>query len=285
MNPIIFQFGPLALHWYGLFIVGGAALATWLSARRATQVGEDPDHVWNLLLWALGFGIIGARLYHVFSSPADGGGWDYYRANPLAILMIWNGGLGIYGGLLGGILGIWIYTRRHGLSLLAYLDLIAPNVLLAQAIGRLGNFVNQELYGPPTDLPWAFTINPIFPCQRPPNLPLNIQPCASPNLSAESLAWYAANGFHPTFFYEALWNLLMFGLLTWAVYHFGSRLRRGDATLLYFIAYPLGRFWVEFLRPDAWTLGSLATAQWIALISVVSATSLLLWRRRRGEER
>lgn len=281
MNPVIFQFGPFALQWYGVFIVGGAVLAAWLSARQAARAGENPDHIWNLLAWTLVAGIIGARLYHVFSSPADALGWSYYREHPIDIINFWNGGfrgLGIYGGLIGGIIAVVAYTWINKLNFLRYLDFIAPNVLIAQAIGRMGNFVNQELYGPPTDLPWAFHINPAFPCQRPINAPPEVGFCGAGNLSQATLDWYASHGFHPTFFYEALWNLVMFGVLYFIIRRHGHKLRQGDGALLYLIAYPLGRFWVEMFRPDAWVMGSLPTAQWIALISIVGSVALLIAR-------
>lgn len=281
MNPVIVAVGPFALHWYGVFIVGGGVVATWLSARYAQQAGENPDHLWNLLAWSLVAGIIGARLYHVFSSPADGGGWRYYQTHPLDIINFWHGGfrgLGIYGGLVGGVLAVMLYCWRQRLNPIRYLDFIAPNVLLAQAIGRLGNFANQELYGQATTVPWAFHINPRYPCALPPTLPAQIQPCGVPNLTTQSITWYATHGFHPTFFYEIGWNLLMFGLLTWLIARFGRYLRKGDAILLYLIAYPLGRFWVEMFRPDAWTLGQFATAQWIAMGCVVVGSLGLLVR-------
>ncbi len=281
MNPVILEIGPFALQWYGVCIIGGAVIAAWLSARQAARAGENPDHIWNLLAWTLIVGIIGARLYHVFSTPADAPGWAFYRENPIEIINFWNGGfrgLGIYGGLVGGIIAITGYTWLNKLNFFQYLDFIAPNVLLAQAIGRMGNFVNQELYGPATDLPWAFTINPTYPCQRPPNTPLDVGFCAADNLSQASLDWYASNGFHPTFFYEAGWNLLMFGLLYLIYWQFGHKLRWADGALLYFIAYPLGRFWVELFRPDAWVMGNLATAQWIAIICIVVSVVLLILR-------
>ena len=281
MNPVIFEFGPFALHWYGLFIVGGAVIAAWLGSLYAAKAGEDPDHVWNILAVALIFGIIGARLYHVVSSPADGLGWAYYREHPGDIFNFWNGGfrgLGIYGGLLGGILGITLYCFWQKLNPIQYLDFIAPNVVLAQAIGRMGNFVNQELYGPATNLPWAFHINPAYPCQIPKELPQDIQYCGSAVISPETAAWYASHGYHPTFFYEAIWNVLMFGLMAFIIWKFGARLRRGDAILMYLIAYPLGRFWVEMFRPDAWVMGTLATAQWIAIGCIIVAIILLILR-------
>jgi phosphatidylglycerol:prolipoprotein diacylglycerol transferase len=284
MNPVIFQWGPFSLYWYGVFIVGGAVLAAWLAGRTAAKAGYDADHVWNILAWALIVGILGARLYHVFSTPANGVGFNYYMQNPQEIFNFWNGGfrgLGIYGGLIGGILAIALYAWSKRLDVLMWIDFIAPNVLLAQAVGRLGNWVNQELYGPATEVAWAFHINPAFPCQDPAGRPLTVQPCGTGHLqpfNQESLEWYASNGFHPTFFYEALWNLLMFALLTLLYRRYGERLRKGDAILIYFIAYPLGRFWVELFRPDAWVMGSMATAQWIALGSLVVSSVLLVVR-------
>ncbi len=281
MNPVIFQIGPFALHWYGVFIVGGAVIAAWVSSIYAARAGENPDHLWNILAWSLIGGIIGARLYHVFSSPADGLGWAYYRQHPLDTINFWNGGfrgLGIYGGLVGGTLAVAVYCRYNKLNILRYLDFIAPNVLIAQAMGRMGNFVNQELYGQPTSLPWAFHVNPRFPCQVPTDLPANIQVCGSSNLSQQTLDWYASHGFHPTFFYEATWNIVMFALLAFVIWRYGERLRRGDGVLLYLIAYPVGRFWVEMFRPDAWVIGTLPTAQWIAIGCVAASIAVLIWR-------
>ena len=162
------------------------------------------------------------------------------------------------------------------------MDYIGLNVLVAQAIGRMGNFANQELYGQATSLPWAFHINPTYPCQRPPAdvISPEIGFCGAGNLSQATLDWYATHGFHPTFFYEAGWSILMFGLLFLVYRQFGHKLRQGDGALLYFIAYPLGRFWVEFFRPDAWVIGQLATAQWIAIVCVIACVALLYVRHR-----
>jgi phosphatidylglycerol---prolipoprotein diacylglyceryl transferase len=283
MNPTIVEIGPFSLNWYGVFIVLGAMLAAWFSGLYATRGGDDPDHIWNILAWSLIGGIIGARLYHVFSSPADGLGWVYYRENPLDIINFWNGGLrglGIFGGLVGGLLAVIIYCRINKLSSVRFLDYIAPNVLVAQALGRLGNWVNQELYGPPSTAPWAFYINPEYPCQLPPPFmfPQGVQPCGAPNLTDATRLWYATNGFHPTFFYEALWNVAMFCLLALLIWRWGERLRRGDAVLLYLLSYGTGRIWVEAFRPDAWVMGQLATAQWIGIACVVGSIIALIVR-------
>ncbi len=280
MNPVLLKLGPIQVHWYGVLIVLGAVLAAWISTREAARRGEDPDHVWNLLTWALIFGIIGARLYHVFSTPTGNfAGWAYYREHPLEIIAFWNGGfrgLGIYGAVIGGVVAFLLYTRvlardREGvrvrLDFWRWLDIATPGLLLAQAIGRMGNWINQELYGPPTDVPWAFRINPVFPCQEPPGSP---QACGlADRLTDEARRWYATNGFHPTFFYEALWNVVGFVLLMVIGRRFARWLRSGDIFFMYLIWYPVGRFWVEMFRPDAWRLGVLATAQWIALVAIV----------------
>jgi phosphatidylglycerol:prolipoprotein diacylglycerol transferase len=293
MNPVLLQIGPFQVHWYGLLIVGGAVLATWLMTVEAKRRGEDPNHAWNLLTWALIFGIIGARLYHVFSTPTGNfAGWEYYRQNPIQIIAFWNGGfrgLGIYGAVLGGVFAFWLYTRhlarnvdgqRVRLSTSRWLDIAVPGILLAQAIGRMGNRINQELYGPPTDLPWAFHINPAYPCQEPPGSP---NACGIPERQTqEALEWYATHGYHPVFFYEALWNLVGFVFVLWFGRRFYHKLRDGDLFFFYMIWYPLGRFMVEFLRPDAWVMGSLATAQWISLLSIVAGVAGIIWNHRKS---
>lgn len=281
MNPVIFEYGLISLNWYGVLIVGGGVITAWFSSRYAAKAGENQDHIWNLLAVAMITGIIGARFYHVFSTPAHGLGWPYYRENPGDIFNFWDGGfrgLGIYGGLAGGLIGIFAYCFWQRLNPIQYLDFIAPNVLIAQAVGRLGNFVNQELYGPPTDLPWAFHIDPRFPCQIPLELPDTIQFCGSPELREETITWYATHGYHPIFFYEAIWSFVMFLLLFFVIRQFGSRLRRGDGVWLYLLAYPLGRLWTEAFRPDAWMMGQLATAQWIAIGAIVVTLVMLIIR-------
>ena len=152
-DPILLSVGPFDVRWYGFLIVLGAILGA-LVARSQAQANEDEfDHVWNMLAVCLILGIIGARLYHVFSSPAGGAlGWPHYREHPIDIIAFWKGGLqgfGIFGAVIGGILGVWIYARVAHLSFLRWLDYASVGLILAQAIGRWGNFFNQELYGPP----------------------------------------------------------------------------------------------------------------------------------------
>lgn len=263
-------------------------LCAWIAAQYAGRAGERKDHIWNLLGVVLILGIIGARIYHVFSAPADGGGWPFYRNNLGQVWNFWNGGLrglGIFGGIMGGGLGVFLYCGIRRLNPIQYLDFIAPTVLLGQAVGRIGNYINQELYGQATTLPWAFHISPQYPCQPPIDLPAAVQGCGITNfipgeLTPETLDWYAATGFHPTFFYEAIWCLLGFVAMVVLIRVAGQRLRRGDATLLYLLLYSVGRLWVEIFRPDAWMWGPLAVAQWISLGLILICGWLLVMRHR-----
>jgi len=263
MNPIAFKIGPIPVYWYGITIVSAAIAGAWVAATEAKRRGLDPEEVWNGLIVALIMGIIGARLYHVFSSPMGGSvGWSYYRQNPLAILKIWEGGLGVYGAIVGGMIGVLLYCWVRKFKPLEWLDVGTPGLALAQVIGRWGNFVNQELYGPPTDLPWGIRI-----------------PMANRYLEHRELP--PETRFHPVFLYESLWSLIGFALLMWIGRRFEDRLRKGDIFLLYLIWYPLGRFLIEFLRPDAWMLGSLAAAQVFALIAIALAILGIIYLHRR----
>ncbi|MGQ9625440.1 MAG: prolipoprotein diacylglyceryl transferase [Anaerolineae bacterium] len=259
MNPVAFRIGPFAVHWYGILVVSGALAAAFITGLEAKRRGEDPDHAWNVLLWCLLAGLVGARLYHVFSYPQGvGRNWDFYRQHPEAILKIWEGGLGIYGAVAGGVLALYIYTQLNRLSFGRWLDCGAPGLILAQAIGRWGNFFNQELYGYPTDLPWGIYISPAY---RLPGLE-------------------AYERFHPTFLYESLWNLAGFALLMFVARRFSSYLLDGDVFCLYAIYYPLGRIWVEALRPDSWMVGPIRVAHIVSALSIVLALAIILYRHR-----
>lgn len=278
-DGVAFQIGPVLIRWYGLLILSGALAAAFVATQEAKRRDEDPEHVWDLLTWCLVFGILGARLYHVLSSPVGSSkGFHYYFVEhpfttlrlfgiafpfPTALL-IWQGGLGIFGGLVAGILAILIYTRRHQLNIWRWLDIVAPGMLLAQAVGRWGNFFNQELYGPPTNLPWGILIT--NPNQRiPPYNDLTRFPLQTTT-------------FHPVFLYESLWNLIGFILLIWLGRKYADRWRDGDMTALYLLWYPTGRLLVEALRPDAWTVGSIPTAQIVSIILILVGGGLLYYR-------
>ncbi|MCB0211104.1 MAG: prolipoprotein diacylglyceryl transferase [Anaerolineae bacterium] len=279
-EPIIFQLGPFAIRWYGLLIVSGAILGAYIATLEARRRNEDPDHVWDLLIWCMILGIIGARLYHIFSSPAGGNrGFSYYFSeNPFTTLslfgvqipfptalVIWQGGIGIFGGLVGGFLAVVLYTKRHHLNLWRWLDILAPGMLLAQAIGRWGNYFNQELYGPPTTLPWGITITNVN--QRiPPYDDLTVYPLSTT--------------FHPVFFYESMWNLIGFGLFLWLGRKYADKWLDGDMFSLYLLWYPVGRALIESLRPDAWTLSGIPTAQIVSLALIALGLGLFFWRRK-----
>ena len=264
MSPELIRIGPLTLYWYGFLITVGALAGAYVASLQAKRKGIDPEHVWNALIPALIFGLIGARLYHVLSSPPGGVGLDYYRQNPLDIIAFWNGGLrglGIYGAILGGGFGVWLYCRFAHLPFLTFLDIASPGLSLAQTIGRFGNYFNQELYGYPTTLPWGIPIDLQHRLPQFADLPLETR-------------------FHPTFLYEALLNLLLFVALIYISRRWESWLRSGDIFLIYLIGYSLIRFTIEFQRPDAWTIGGLPTAQWLAiLIAAVSAIILIVRHR------
>ena len=258
-----FHLGPLTVYWYGIILVTGMLVGGYVAAFEARRRGENEDHVWNMLIVVILLGIVGARLYHVFSSPAGGNiGWAYYRLHPAAIFYIWDGGLGIYGAIVGGLIGVLLYTYRNKLNLLRYLDIGAPALLIGQAIGRWGNFANQELYGPPTTLPWGITIDQYH----------RIAPF-------DDLTKYPlATRFQPDFLYESLWSLVGVILLLIIGRKFAGRLKEGDLFLAYLIWYPLGRLWVESLRPDAWRIDNIPTAQIISLVLIIVAAVLLAVR-------
>jgi len=282
-NPILFEFGPFAIRWYGLLIVLGALAAAYIGTIEARRKREDPEHVWNLLIWALILGIIGARIYHVLSTPSGASrGFSYYFfEHPFtdltifgavvpfpSALMIWEGGIGIFGGLVGGTLAVIIYTNRHKLNVWRWLDILAPGMLLAQAIGRWGNYFNQELYGPPTDLPWGILITNVN--QRIP--PFN-----------DLTAYPLTATFHPVFLYESMWNLLGFVLMMWVARKFADRLLDGDLVSFYLVWYPAGRMLVETLRPDAWTMSGIPTAQIVSIILIIIGVVTFWYRRKRPE--
>jgi phosphatidylglycerol---prolipoprotein diacylglyceryl transferase len=252
-GAIALQIGPLALRWYGLLIATGVLLGTTLAHREAIRRGMDPDRLLNAIVVAVLVALLGARLYYVLFN------WDYYGANPAKIVAVWEGGLAIHGGLIAGLLATILYCRHAKLPLPVTLDVMAPCVAIGQAIGRWGNFFNQEAFGAPTNLPWKLYIDP---AHRPPHLA-------------------GFEYFHPTFLYESLWNLLVFAIL-W----FGLRKRLegrpGALTLCYLGLYSIGRFFVEGLRIDSLMLGSFRAAQVVSLLLVVaSGAGLALMARRK----
>jgi phosphatidylglycerol---prolipoprotein diacylglyceryl transferase len=258
--------GPFYLHFYGVILLCGALAGAYLASRETQRRGIDPNHVWDALMWVLISGIIGARLYHVFTPPpsmiAAGLTTAAYFADPIKILEVWNGGLGIPGGIGGGLLGLWLYTRRAKLDFLTWTDIVAPGLALGQAIGRWGNFVNQELYGKPTNLPWGIYIEP-----------------------AHRVPGYAQfDRFHPTFLYESLLDGLVCLTLLWAARRFGQQLKPGSVFLLYLVLYPVVRFCMELLRLDSSGLGDININQTLAMIVALTSAAVLFLRQRRANQ-
>jgi len=273
VDPVIIQLGPLTLRWYGVLIMTGVMLAAWVGSRHIERRGFDRDSVWDLLLWVLIPGLIGARLYYVFiQSPRGPEGLGRFLSNPASILAVWEGGLHIFGGFIFGTLGLWWFARVRKVPLLVYADAIALGLPLGQAIGRWANFINQELYGPPTTLPWGLRIDAEHRI----------------GLYRDLAAFPETTRFHPLFLYESLWNLIGFAVIFSIWRRYGDRLRDGDVLLMYLIWYPLGRFFIEFLRTDSWFFpGTLFNVVHILSFAAIVGAAALLYRRhgRRQEAR
>jgi phosphatidylglycerol:prolipoprotein diacylglycerol transferase len=257
-SPVIFEVGPFALRYYGLCIAIGVAVATWLTARELARTGYDGALALDALFFVVPLGLIGARVYHVITD------YDLYDGNPHSffpgVFEIWNGGLGIYGAVVGGFLGLLLFARIRGINPLVLADAAAPGLILAQAIGRWGNYFNQELFGRPSSLPWAIEI-------APENRPSGFASEAT---------------FHPTFLYESIWNVLVCFILLFVARRFANSLKNGDIALLYVCLYSVGRFFVETLRIDpAFLIGDFRGNLFVA--SVLALTfALILFLRHAG---
>jgi phosphatidylglycerol:prolipoprotein diacylglycerol transferase len=250
------------IHFYGIIIMVGVIAGAFLSRREAKRRGLNPDIIWDMLIYLLIGGVLGARLWHIFSPPptslAQGITTVYYLTHPLAAIAIWNGGLGIPGAVIGGAIAMYIYTRLHHLDFAVWADIAAPGIALGQAIGRWGNFFNQELYGSPSSLPWAIYIDP-----------------------QHRMAGFTDQAYyHPLFFYESLWNFANVFLLLWLGRRFVDRLKPGDLMLIYMLNYAIGRFLLDFLRLDASQVGGINFNQTAMIIVAVGSLSALIWRHR-----
>ncbi|NBD31443.1 MAG: prolipoprotein diacylglyceryl transferase [Cyanobacteria bacterium] len=265
VDPIIVEWGPLVLRWYGVLMMTAIVVGAFVASYHVNRWGGDSEKLWDMLIWLLIPGFIGARLYYVFiQSPPEQ--VQRYLANPLSIIQIWDGGIHIFGGFIFGAIALWLYTKINQLSPLLYLDAIALALPLSQAIGRWGNFINQELYGPPTELPWGLRIDPQH--RIPPYNDLDTYP--------------ESTRFQPLFLYESAWNFLGFFLLLWISRRFSQQLKQGDMLLLYLIWYPGGRFFIEFLRTDSWFFPGTPfnVVHILCLIAVVTSVVLLFRRDR-----
>lgn len=242
----------------------GALAAAWLADRLSKKRGLQDELIWDAMPWLLIAGIIGARIWHILTPPASmvavGLTTKYYLTHPLDMLAIWNGGLGIPGAVMGGVVALYLFARKREVSFPIMLDVISPGLILAQAIGRWGNFINQELYGAPSDLPWAITIDPIY------RLP-----------DYADVARY-----HPLFLYESLLNLAIMGVLLWVGSRFKDWLKDGDIFLMYLIGYPVVRFSLEFLRLDPSNVGGINANQTLMAVIAVASAVVLFLRHRSG---
>lgn len=255
IDPIAFEIGPLeigsmvigpiAVRWYGILIATAILIGTIIALREVQRQRIDEDKFMNILIAAIPAAFIGARLYYVLFR------WDYYSQYPGEIPAVWHGGLAIHGGIIGALLVGWLMVRYYNVNFWQLADIVAPSLILGQAIGRWGNYFNQEAYGyavDPQQIPWAMWIDGAYR--------------------------------HPTFLYESIWNILVFILLLYLRrQHF---IRRGEVFLTYLITYSIGRFIVEGFRTDSLMLGPLRAAQVISIVLIIGAI-LLMWYRRRKE--
>lgn len=248
----VFHLGSLTVHYYGLIMALAILVSVWLAIKLAPRWSVSPQVLENALPWAVVFGFLGARLY--FAAFA----WEHFITRPIEVLQIWKGGLSIYGGILGAALGILLYSRKNHLSAGRIFDLAALAAPLGQAIGRFGNFFNEEGFGYPTSLPWRLYISP---ASRPKDL-------------------LAERFFHPAFLYEALWDLLVF-LILWKLFKIMTRsspaVRPGYLFGAYLILYSAGRFFIEGLRLDSFVVSGIRADQATALLMIAGGLAIIIF--------
>jgi len=265
IDPVIFSFNigniTFALRWYGVLVMAGVLIATYLTAAEFKRQGENPDHIWDALVWMIPAGMLGARLWYVANATL--GGSRYYIENPIQILNTLQGGLHFYGGLLFGALALILYTRKYKVDLWLFLDAIAPTVLIGQAVARPANFINQELYGPPTTLPWGIKIDAIH----------RIAPWNDINTYPVEIT-----RFHPTFAYEILWNIFAAQLLFVIARNFKDKVRPGVIFYGWLVLSGVGRIIIELWRPDQPRIQGtdISYTSMVAALMAVVGTVLLL---------
>jgi prolipoprotein diacylglyceryl transferase len=256
----VWHLGPLPVRAYAFCIIAGVVLAVWLGERRWVARGGRAGDVTEIATWMVPMGILGGRIYHVLTTPQPYFG---HGGHPIKALYVWEGGLGIWGAIALGGVGAWIGCRRRGIPLPPFADALAPGIVLAQAVGRFGNYFNQELYGKPTSMWWGLKIDP---AHRPDGMEENAT-------------------YQPTFLFEAIWDVGVAGLVIWADRRF--RLGHGRAFALYVAAYTFGRFWIEDLRIDTANhfLG-LRLNDWTSIVVFIGAVTyfVLSAQRRPGRE-
>jgi phosphatidylglycerol:prolipoprotein diacylglycerol transferase len=252
IDPIAFQLGPISVHWYGIIMGSAVFFGLLLAMREAKREGLNPDIFIDILLWAVPASILGARLYYVAFE------WSYYREHPADILAVWEGGLAIHGALIGATITGIVFARVKKVSFWQLADIAAPSLILGQAIGRWGNFMNQEAHGGPVSEAFI-SIFPQF---------------------IQSQMFINGQYYHPTFLYESLWNLLVLVILL--VLRRQNWVKRGEVFLSYLMMYSVGRFFIEGMRTDSLMLtDTIRVAQFIGIVIIVGATLLIYWRRRK----
>jgi len=267
IDPIIFTIPGtnISIHWYGVLMAVGVFTAGWVTAMALRRRGEDPDFVWDGLVWAIPAGIIGARLWYCANVTL--GGSSYYLDNPIRIVRVWEGGLHFYGAVLFGGLAAYAYFRANRLDFLLLLDSVAPALLIGQAVVRPANFINQELYGPPTELPWGIPIDAAH--RIPPWTDLARFPVETTR-------------FHPAFAYEMLWNFAAAAVLLWMARRLEEKLKPGALFAGWLVLEGVGRVWLEWFRPDQPTLAGTGIS-YSRIVAAVMAVVGVVWLLTRYE--
>jgi len=254
LNPIAFSLGPIEVHWYGIIIGSGLALALFLAIREGNRRGLPKDTFADLMLWAIPIAIISARIYYVIFE------WKYYVNHPSQIPAIWQGGIAIHGALIGSVITVFVFAKKRGISFWKITDIAAPSLILGQAIGRWGNFMNQEAHG--REVTRSFLEN------------LHL-----PDFIINQM-YIDGTYYHPTFLYESIWDFVGFILL---ILLRRVNFRRGELFLSYLIWYSIGRYFVEGMRTDSLMLtANLRMAQMISIALVIVAAAIILYRRKTG---
>lgn len=258
LNPIAFNLGGIQVHWYGIIIASAVVLATILAVQEAKRRRIDPDSIYDLILWALPVAIITARMYYVIFE------WGYYQNHVDEIVRVWDGGIAIYGALIGAGIVVYLFCRANWIPVWLMLDIIAPVLIMAQGIGRWGNFMNQEAFGRITSLTF-------------------LQSLHLPHFIIQQMLIDGAYR-QPTFLYESLWDILGFIVLM-SLRHKKHLFKQGEVFLSYVIWYAFGRFFVEGMRTDSLMLLGIRVSQWLSVILFIGAIGILVFHRKSMRER
>ncbi len=257
IDPVMFTIPILnwPVYWYGLIVMTGVLVGSLIVERSLKSRGEDSEKLWDALIWVVAFGLLGARLWYIVNATL--GGNRAFIENPAQFVNFREGGLHIFGGFLFGAIALLLYIRRNNLDPWLYLDMAGPGLLIGQAIGRLGNFINQELYGPPTTLPWGI-------------------PIEASNRLAQFRSLPETTRFHPTFAYEMLWNFAAAGLLLWLSRRYEKELKPGTLFAGWLILAGVGRTWIEFFRPDQPKIPELGISYSAVIAALMALTGAMM---------